>query len=135
MAFCTKCGNQLDDSSFFCPVCGTRVDKPIKEQNSISSSVVFKYKKNPIFLLLTEPLNVTLDEQLNFKVREGQQVSCNVQPGNHTFVACVPYLGNTKYGKTTKTFYIGANETLEIEYKPPAAVFMSGNITIRKMNN
>lgn len=134
MAFCTKCGNQLDNFSVFCPVCGIHVDESTIKQTSEGSSLVFKYKKNPIFMMLTEPLNITLDEQLNFKIMEGQQVCYNVQPGNHKFTAYVPYLAGTKFGVVTKTFYIGINETLEIEYKPPGVMFMSGHITIRKIN-
>jgi hypothetical protein len=136
VAFCTKCGCELQDSALFCPKCGTPVGQPNIKQETVSSSgssVVFKYEKNILFMMLTEPLEVTLDGGLNLKVIDGREVCYNVTPGSHTFTAYVPYLMGSKYGAVTKTFYVGNNETMEVTYSPPAAIFMSGNVRIKRI--
>lgn len=133
MGFCTNCGKQLDGFSKFCSFCGAPVGQPEVKQEIVSSAVVFKYEKSALFMMLTEPLAVSLDGQLNFKVVDGRDVCYNVGHGNHTLTAYVPYLAGSKYGQVTKNFYVGANEVFEILYKPPMAVFMTGIITIRKI--
>lgn len=133
MPFCTKCGNKIEGNAAFCPVCGTAVVQTASNVVNSTSSLVFKYQKNVMFMMLTEPLAVTLDGQLNFRLPDGRETCYNVQPGNHTLTAFVPYLGGSRYGAVTKTFYVRANETLEILYKPPMAILMQGNLSIRKI--
>lgn len=138
MPFCAKCGKQLEDSTLFCPACGTPVKQaPVKsdiKQEFSGSSVVVKYEKSPIFMMLVEPLSVSLDGQLNFSVVDGREVCYNISQGNYTINAYVPYIGGSKYGAVKKSFYVGNNETWEITYRPPAAIFMTGNINIRRMS-
>ncbi|ARE86049.1 hypothetical protein CLFO_03650 [Clostridium formicaceticum] len=134
MVFCTKCGKELTDFSLFCSVCGMPVEEPKIKQEISSATLLFKYQKNPMLMMLTEPLDVTLDGQLHFNVVSDGEVCYNVAQGNHTFSTYVPYMSGKKYGLTTKTFYVGANEVLEICYKPPMAVFMAANITIRPVH-
>lgn len=112
---------------------GQPVGQPEIKQEIVSSAVVFKYEKNALYMMLTEPLDVNLDGQLSFKLAGGREVCYNVGQGNHTLTAYVPYLAGSKYGQVTKTFYVAANEVLEILYKPPMAVFMTGIISIRKI--
>lgn len=133
MPFCTKCGNKIEENAAFCSVCGTPAVQPASSAGSSISSLVFKYQKNAMFMMLTEPLAVNLDGQINFRLPDGRETWYNVQPGNHTLTAYVPYLGGSKYGAVTKNFYVGPNETLEILYKPPMAIFMQGNLIIRKI--
>jgi RNA polymerase subunit RPABC4/transcription elongation factor Spt4 len=137
MAFCTKCGKQMDESARFCPSCGTPVKQtsiqPDQSQEFGGSSVVVRYEKSALFMALTQPLNVSLDGQLNFKVVDGRQVCYNLAQRNHTLHAYVPYIGSSKYGEVRKTFYIGNNETWEITYRPPATMFSTGNIAMRKV--
>ena len=34
--YCIKCGKEIDNTSIFCPFCGTKVAKPAEPENSIS---------------------------------------------------------------------------------------------------
>ncbi|MFA9397352.1 MAG: zinc-ribbon domain-containing protein [Clostridiaceae bacterium] len=135
MINCTNCNKEIQDSAKFCPFCGSPVSHTNVNQNQITSnsSVIFKFKKSVMYTMLTEPLKVNLDNQLKFNVPVNRDVCYNIVPGNHTFTAYVPYIGGMEYGSVTKSFYLGINETLEIQYKPPMAILMSGIISIKKM--
>ncbi len=42
MPYCEKCGRELSESAKFCPSCGVRVGKIIKEEFSVSSEDLIK---------------------------------------------------------------------------------------------
>jgi len=42
MPYCEKCGVELAESAKFCPSCGTRVSKVVKEEFSVSSEDLIK---------------------------------------------------------------------------------------------
>jgi hypothetical protein len=42
MPYCEKCGAELSESAKFCPSCGTRVGKVVKEEFSVSSEDLIK---------------------------------------------------------------------------------------------
>lgn len=145
MAFCSKCGMKLKDDAKFCSECGKPVvqytaqqpvipaSQPFFKQEFIGSAIVLKYQKSAMFMMLTEPLDVTLDGQLHFTVTDGRDICYNVAPGDHTLSIFIPYIAGAKYGAVTKTFSIEAKEVLEILYKPPVAMFMAGIVAIKKV--
>jgi hypothetical protein len=42
MPYCEKCGTELSESAKFCPSCGARVGKVVKEEFSVSSEDLIK---------------------------------------------------------------------------------------------
>ena len=63
MAFCSHCGNKLEENSKFCPVCGTRMEEVSKEE-SFSDNPVTEVL-DPVYEVNSAPAPKKASGELN----------------------------------------------------------------------
>lgn len=139
--FCTRCGAKNNDDSQFCSKCGSRLSNGMEknEQNNIEFSknismckLIFKFKKSTLQFLITNDLEVVIDNMQKINVSQYKPLEYLITPGHHRIVMSFPYMG-TNAGVATREFDIYGTETIEITYKPPMIVMMAGTISMKRL--
>lgn len=96
-----------------------------------ASTLIVKFERSSLSTGPLSPLDVHIDNNLDFIVIENREISFNLTPGEHSFMAT--NVSGTKKNEIKKAFFIGYGEIVKITYKAPATYFLSPTVHIQKI--